>query len=77
MLRRLERGGLLRRERDPSDGRRALLQLTGRGVRLNERRAGTIEAVVAEVLARTSSQRIAASKAMLHAIAAALQAEPV
>src|SRR5689334_19354149 len=35
MLRRLEQAGLLRRKRDPADGRRAVLSLTASGKRLN------------------------------------------
>ena len=75
MLKRLEEAELLRRENDPFDRRRALLALTKRGQRLNDRREGTIEAVVAETLTKTSKERVASAKAVLKAIAAALKTE--
>jgi MarR family transcriptional regulator, organic hydroperoxide resistance regulator len=73
MLRRLEEAELLRRESDPFDRRRALLELTRRGLRLNEQRKGTIEAAVAKALSRMSKERVAATKLVLKAMAAALE----
>lgn len=75
MLKRLEVGELLRREIDPFDRRRALLALTKRGQRLNHQRNGTIESVVAGVLAKTPKDRVTAAKAVLKEIAAALEAK--
>ena len=75
MLRRLEQAELLRRESDPFDRRRALLKLTRRGMRLNEQRSGTIEAVVSRALGKMSNERISAAKGVLKAIAAALESE--
>jgi DNA-binding MarR family transcriptional regulator len=75
MLKRLEEADLLRRQSDPFDRRRALLALTRRGQRLNDQRRGTIEAVVAETLAKVSKERVASAKSVLKAIAAALAAE--
>ncbi len=73
MLKRLEEAELLRRESDPFDRRRAVLALTKRGLRLNDRREGTIEAIVAGVLAKMSKERVTSAKAVLKTIAAALQ----
>jgi DNA-binding MarR family transcriptional regulator len=75
MLKRLEEAELLRRESDPFDRRRALLALTRRGQRLNDQRHGTIEAVIAETLAKASKERVASAKSLLKAIATALAAE--
>jgi len=46
VLRRLERAGLLRRVRDPADGRRAILTLTASGQALNDQDGGTVEHAV-------------------------------
>lgn len=75
MLRRLEQAEMIRRESDPFDRRRALLELTRRGIRLNDQREGTIEAVVEAALSRMSHERVATTKAVLSAIAAALGRE--
>src|SRR5687767_12305764 len=73
MLKRLEEAELLRRESDPFDRRRALLALTRRGLRLNDQRKGTIEAVVADALGKMSKERVASAKTVLKAIASALE----
>jgi MarR family transcriptional regulator, organic hydroperoxide resistance regulator len=75
MLQRLEQAELIRRESDPFDRRRALLALTRRGMRLNDERSGTVEASVASALSKMSKERLAGAKAVLKAIAAALEAE--
>lgn len=72
MLQRLEQAELIRRESDPFDRRRALLELTRKGLRLNDRRAGTIEATIEEALGRLPKEHIATTKAVLGAVAAAL-----
>lgn len=77
MLQRLEQAELIRRESDPFDRRRALLELTRRGMRLNDQREGTIEAIVDEALGQLSKERVGTTKAVLNAIAAALGSEPV
>jgi DNA-binding MarR family transcriptional regulator len=53
VLRRLTERGALTRTVDPGDGRRALFSLTPRGRRLNRLQAGTVEAAVRALLART------------------------
>jgi DNA-binding MarR family transcriptional regulator len=72
MLQRLEQAELIRRESDPFDRRRALLELTRKGMRLNDQRRGTIEAVIDDALGQLSKERVATAKAVLGAIAAAL-----
>src|SRR6187402_1158859 len=52
VLKRLELGGLIRRESDPFDRRRALLELTRRGMRMNHQKQGTIEAAIAGTLSK-------------------------
>jgi DNA-binding MarR family transcriptional regulator len=75
MIRRLEEAEMIRRESDPFDRRRALLELTRRGIRLNEQREGTIEAKVEAALNRLPRERVATTKAVLSAIAGALGSE--
>jgi len=76
MLQRLEQAELVRRESDPFDRRRALLELTRRGMRLNHQTAGTIEAKIEYALSKLSKDKVAGTKAVLKAIAAALEADP-
>lgn len=72
VLRRLEQGELIRRESDPFDRRRALLELTRRGMRLNAQRRGTIEASIEGALSRLRKGELAGAKAALKSIAASL-----
>jgi MarR family transcriptional regulator, organic hydroperoxide resistance regulator len=74
VLQRLEQAELIRRESDPFDRRRALIELTRRGMRMNDERQGTIEANIAAVLSKLSKDRVAGAKAVLKAIAASLEA---
>lgn len=74
MLQRLEQAELIRRESDPFDRRRALIELTRRGMRLNEERRGTIEANIAGALSKMSKDKLASAKAVLKALAASLEA---
>ena len=73
ILQRLEQAELIRRESDPFDRRRALIELTRRGNRLNEERAGTIEASIASALQKLRKDKVAGAEAVLKAIAASLQ----
>ena len=75
VLHRLERRGLVRRTRDPEDGRRALLELTPRGRKLDITSPGTVEAVVARVLAGVPAARLRPTAELLAAVAAALLEE--
>lgn len=72
MLKRLEEADLLRRQSDPSDRRRALLELTQHGMRLNEQRHGTIEATIARALHKLPKDRVSVASSVLKSIAAAL-----
>lgn len=72
ILQRLEQRGLLRRRSDPRDGRRTLIGLTEKGRAFDTDSAGTVEACVAKVLARTDQRNIAAARDMLVEIAALL-----
>jgi DNA-binding MarR family transcriptional regulator len=75
VLRRLERAGFIRRQRDPRDGRRAILTLTRRGQQLNDRRAGTVEASVRRTLARFSAAKTGVTRQVLSALARELGVE--
>jgi DNA-binding MarR family transcriptional regulator len=75
MLQRLEQAELVRRESDPFDRRRALLELTRRGMRLNHQTAGTIEAKIEHALSKLSKDKVASTKTVLKALAAALEAD--
>lgn len=72
VLDRLVRRGLLSRRTDPADGRRALFRATASGRRLDRLRQGTIEASVRTALRAIEPSRLAAARAALEAIAAAL-----
>jgi DNA-binding MarR family transcriptional regulator len=74
MLQRLEQAELIRRESDPFDRRRALIELTRRGMRLNEERRGTIEANIAGALSQIPKEKLAGAKAVLKALALSLEA---
>lgn len=69
VLRRLVAQGLLRRDGDPADGRRALLRLTPRGARVNAMRGGTIEAVVTEALAGVTDRDRIGTRRVLERLA--------
>ena len=75
ILGRLVTRGLVRRDPDPSDARRALFSLTAKGRELDALRAGTVEARVKSTLTRFPDAKIAATQAVLAAITEAL-AEP-
>jgi DNA-binding MarR family transcriptional regulator len=71
-LRRLEQAGLIRRKRDPRDGRRALLTLTSQGRVLNEQKHGTVEASVQRALKRLSPEHLTVARKVLKILAAEL-----
>lgn len=75
VLHRLERARLIKRRRDPADARRAILTLTPSGRRLNNRRAGTVEASVQRTLKRFSSNEIAVARRLLNALAGEIDVE--
>jgi MarR family transcriptional regulator, organic hydroperoxide resistance regulator len=75
ILGRLATRGLVRRDPDPNDARRALFSLTAKGRELDSLRAGTVETKVRTTLARFPDARVTATQAVLAAISEAL-AEP-
>jgi DNA-binding MarR family transcriptional regulator len=75
VVRRLEERGLLVRVPDPHDGRRALLRLSRTGKKLDVNQAGTVEAAVKHVLARTSRADADATHQVLADVARELERE--
>jgi DNA-binding MarR family transcriptional regulator len=58
VLQRLVDAKLLRRERDPDDGRRSALTLSPLGRQINARRAGTVEAAVQRALSTVTPEKL-------------------
>lgn len=75
VLRRLETAGLLRRVRDPSDGRRALLTLTPSGQALNREDRGTVEFAVRRTLRAASAGETEQARRVLTTLARELGVE--
>jgi DNA-binding MarR family transcriptional regulator len=75
VLRRLESRGLVTREPDPSDGRRALLHLSPKGRKLDVSQEGTVESVVKRVLGRTPPARADATREVLATLTSQLEKE--
>jgi DNA-binding MarR family transcriptional regulator len=69
VLRRLELQGLLTREPDVADRRRAVLRLTSKGQRLNDARHGTVEAKVQRALRSLTTEEQACARRALAAVA--------
>ena len=61
-LQRLGDRGLLERRPDPADGRRALLDLTPRGRKMDQLRDGTVEAAVRRALRRLPPASVRAAR---------------
>jgi len=71
-LRRLEQQGLLKRRRDPRDGRRVTLGLTPKGNSLAVPRSGTVESAVVHLLESSSKAEIEATRSVLRRLSAAI-----
>jgi DNA-binding MarR family transcriptional regulator len=69
VLRRLVDRGLIHREKDPEDARRARLVLLPPGESIDGTQAGTIEAAVRRALARLPPDTIDAARTVLSAVA--------
>ena len=76
ILRRLERRGWLTRRRHPRDGRRAVLELSRAGRRLDVESSGTIEAAMKSALGRLPTSSVKSARAVLRALAAELEPPP-
>jgi DNA-binding MarR family transcriptional regulator len=76
VLHRLIAQGLLARQHDPHDRRRAVLRLTHRGARVNASRSGTVESVIAEVLQTVSGRDRSCTRRVLARLAAQLDHDP-
>jgi DNA-binding MarR family transcriptional regulator len=74
VLGRLVERGILTRQTDPQDGRRALFGLTPAGKKLDALRSGTIEAKVRSALGKLPPRELAAARRVLTALAGALDA---
>ncbi len=72
VLRRLETRRMLKRTRDPEDGRRAHFALTPAGVALDAVKSGTVEATVRVALQSVPAERIEAAKGVLRDLVQAL-----
>jgi DNA-binding MarR family transcriptional regulator len=72
ILKRLERQGLVKRSLDARDRRRHFLGVTPEGRRIDAVTEGTVESALAETLARLPADRVAHARAVLLAIAEAL-----
>lgn len=65
VLRRLESRGIVTRSRDEADGRRALLELTAEGKKINRKKSGTVESAVERALERASNAQLAATREVM------------
>ena len=75
VLQRLADAKLLRRERDPDDGRRATLALSPLGRQINARRAGTVEAAVQRALSTVPPEKLRVVEEALKKLARELETD--
>ncbi len=73
ILRRLEQRGRIARKVDPTDRRRALFQLTEAGRALADQREGTVEEIVAALVAAVDPQALQVTARVLGDLAEALE----
>lgn len=73
ILERLERGGLIQREEDPEDRRRARFRLSVRGAAVNAMRSGTVEDTVRKALSRLPAKKVEAARDVLAELCGALE----
>jgi DNA-binding MarR family transcriptional regulator len=72
VLKRLEQRGLVVRSADPADARRALLDLTAKGRRVDAMRTGTVEGAARKALARLPPASMRQTRVVAEAITAEL-----
>jgi DNA-binding MarR family transcriptional regulator len=75
VIKRLQQRGLLDRQADREDRRRALLRLTDEGRRLDATRTGTVESALRRALGRFDAAQLDTAKAVLAAISEELDRE--
>jgi DNA-binding MarR family transcriptional regulator len=75
ILARLQAAGLIERQSDVNDARKARLQLTRKGTAINASTAGTIEYTVAQALRRLPARKVTAAREVLTALASAFSGE--
>jgi DNA-binding MarR family transcriptional regulator len=73
VLQRLEARGILVREQDPADGRRALFRVTPKGRKIDQTRSGTAEAAVTQALEKLDRKDLAAAERVLAELAEQLK----
>ncbi|MFO0712942.1 MAG: MarR family transcriptional regulator [Sandaracinus sp.] len=73
LVRRLERKGLVRRSRDPRDGRRVTLGLTPTGRELDHLQPGTVEAVLERLSSEEDTATVTAVRSFLTKVAEGLE----
>jgi MarR family transcriptional regulator, organic hydroperoxide resistance regulator len=73
IIQRLEASGYVRRTSDPNDRRRVGLTLTEAGTSINQRRSGTFEGAVRQLLASVTPGDIRATERVLSALGSELR----
>ncbi len=73
ILKRLGDRGLVSRQADPADGRRALLSLTAKGRALDALKSGTVEAAVRRALGRLRPVAVRSTRATTETLTAELE----
>ncbi len=73
VLKRLEQRGLVVRRADPADARRALLELSAKGRRVDAIRSGTVEGAARKALARLTDGSMRQTRVVAEAITAELE----
>jgi DNA-binding MarR family transcriptional regulator len=72
VLKRLEQRGLVVRRSDPADARRALLDLTAKGRRVDSERTGTVEGAARKALAKLPPAAMRQARGVAEALTAEL-----
>ncbi len=65
VLKRLEEKNLIQRKVDPTDGRRAFLNLSARGRAIDAKTSGTVEVAIRKALAQSSERDVEAARRVL------------
>jgi DNA-binding MarR family transcriptional regulator len=73
VLKRLEQRGLVVRRSDPADARRALLDLTAKGRRIDANRTGTVEGAARKALEKLPPAAMRQTRVLAEAITAELE----